>query len=112
MGADHPGARAAGARMEREVSPAPQTVDPFDVLSLAQQGMTAKEAADILDCHLSTVYTHAADMGVTFHNPTRADDQTRALTRQLRDQGWTYSQIAKRTGMSVSWVAMFLKGKR
>lgn len=87
-------------------------IDPLDVMILAGQGKTAQEAADALECSLATVYTHAKDMGVTFHNPIRTPDDIRARTRQLADEGLSQSQIAAQVGKSRSWVAMYLRGER
>lgn len=87
-------------------------VDPLDVMVLAGQGKTAQETADILGCSLPTVYTHAKDMGVTFHNPVRTPDDVRARVDQLRAAGLSQSQIAREVGKSRSWVAMYLRGER
>ena len=87
-------------------------IDPLDVMVLAGQGKTAQEAADALDCSLPTIYTHAKEIGVTFHNPVRTPDDVRARVDQLRAAGLSQSQIAAQVGKSRSWVAMYLRGER
>ena len=94
------------------MSSARYAIDPLDVMVLAGQGKTAQEAADALDCSLPTVYTHAKDIGVTFHNPIRTPDDVRDRVDQLRRQGMSQSQIAREVGKSRSWVAMYLRGER
>lgn len=87
-------------------------IDPVDVMVLAGQGLTAQQAADQLDCSLSTIYTHAKDLGVTFHKPSRVSDTIRSRVDQLRAAGSSITEIADDVGRSRSWVAMYLRGER
>ena len=97
------------------MSPAPQTVDPLAVLTLANQGRTALQIAETLDCDRSYVYKLARDIGVQLvrgPGPNRTPDKVRARIKDLRSHGWTYAAIAHEVGLSRSAVAMILGGKR
>lgn len=90
-------------------------VDPLDVMTLAHQGKTAREAADTLGVALNTVHRHAAEMGVRFRrdpHPNRTPDHVRARVDELRAAGVPQAQIARDIGRSPSWVAMYLRGER
>jgi len=85
-------------------------LDPFEVISCANKGMTAQEAADHLGFSMWYVRNTARELGVKFRDPRAWTEEDKALARELAGQGKSYRQIAQAVGKSYSGVRKMLTG--
>lgn len=87
---------------------APGRIDPFEVIRLARQGLTAVEAAEQMGYSMWSVREVARQVGVRFADPRAFTEEEIEKARELRAQGLSYDKIAAEVGKSKAGVRKML----
>ena len=80
------------------------------ISELLQDGTSAKDIAEIVDCSVPFIYLVAREIGYTFERGSKLDDKVSDIRKEI-DGGATFAELSRKFGVSKHTIINFCKAK-